>query len=79
MTPIDFTGARQLGAPKNWDANEHGECEVLPVLTEGVHNYSFWKPSQEELILLIEGKSVRLTVVGNSHPPVWVDVTEAPV
>lgn len=35
---------------------------------------SWWKPTGEELKLLNEGKSVRLGVLGVTHPPVYVGV-----
>ena len=35
---------------------------------------SYWKPEPDELAMLAAGAHVRLTVYGQGHPPVWVDV-----
>ena len=34
---------------------------------------SLWEPSPAELKTLIEGGSVRLTIMGTAHPPVMVE------
>jgi len=34
---------------------------------------SLWEPSPAELKTLVEGGSVRLTILGTAHPPVMVE------
>ena len=38
------------------------------------HMVTFWKPTAEELKLLNDGRFIALTVLGNGHPPVMIDV-----
>lgn len=35
---------------------------------------SYWTPTAEELALLNQGKAVRLSAVGTTHPPVYIGV-----
>lgn len=35
---------------------------------------SVWKPTEEELMILMHGGYIMLTVVGIHHPPVVIDV-----
>ena len=65
-----------LGAPKGSTVEE---CRPLPITriqypdgTPAVG--SFWKPDAEQLALLAAGASVRLIVLGTTHPPLSVGV-----
>ena len=61
-----------------------GLCGTLAVRSE-THQasghpcmVSEWLPSAEELAALARGVPVRLTILGGIHPPVAIDVGEAP-
>lgn len=58
---------------------EGEEVADLPALfavdaSYGPYIQSFWRPSPEELALLMNGGVVELTVIGRLHPPVGVAV-----
>jgi hypothetical protein len=79
MKPVIFKGFDvALNAPKGWKPTRDGSCAALPVrvTNNGQHDLlqSYWKPDAEELRALNEGHSVCLSVVGLSHPPVWLSV-----
>lgn len=38
-----------------------------------------WTPTPDELARLVAGASVQLWILGTAHPPVMVEVGEAPV
>lgn len=74
---------RNLGAPKDWDEAKDGICGSLPIRDEphspGVNRMvSAWLPTMEEIALMVAGAPIYLSVVGTSHPPVWVFVGEPP-
>jgi hypothetical protein len=73
MMPVEKSHTNmRLGKPRNWDESR-GECEVLPVTSlEGVL-YSYWKATWIDRLRILIGRHVKLSVVGNSHPPVWID------
>lgn len=56
------------------------ECRALPVTrvvyvdarVQGV--VSYWRPTAEELQLLNQGRAVRLSVLGRTHPPLALGV-----
>jgi hypothetical protein len=55
------------------------DCSNLPAtmcVEDGVFKWvaSFWKPSPEEMQLLIDGGSVALFVFSQTHPPVAIGV-----
>jgi hypothetical protein len=66
-----------LGAPRGMAADE---CVALPITRilyqdppmDGV--VSFWKPTVAELQLLNDGHAVRLSILGRTHPPLYVGV-----
>ena len=67
-----------LGAPIGWDAEKEGtEVLGLPVHRHDKGFVSQWRPSPEELEMLINGHPIWLHIVGAGHPP--VAVTVAPV
>jgi len=78
MRPIDFEGANaRLGQPADWDEATMGKCDVLPCRYEidpdlGPQFRSRWKPTAEELVTLLGGGCVELTVTGAGHPPVML-------
>jgi hypothetical protein len=81
MRAIDFGGVtNHLGRPVDWDENKNGHCDSLPVMRTPWHGIpsfiSIWKPSIAELNHLLKGGHVRLLVVGETHPPVSLDVLE---
>lgn len=71
----------ELGAPKNWNEEQHGECNSLPCVRvmqpDGTHTYtSFWTPTPDELADLVVGGTVKLTLFSFTHPPVAVEVAK---
>lgn len=76
MLPERIPGAnRAHGAPKDWDANERGDINILHTRDEedeysGLRfMVSQWKPTAEELAILNEGGSVRVAInTGEQHP-----------
>lgn len=66
-----------LGAPAGWDQAEL-PCGALPVTVANVQGQramvSFWEPTAEEVMQLVNGGKVTLWVYGVGHPPVSVGV-----
>jgi len=65
-----------LGAPPGMPIEE---CNALPITrityacgTPAVASY--WQPTPAELALLNEGHTVRLAVLGTTHPPLMLGV-----
>lgn len=79
MNPLEFNGqTRVLNAPPGWNETEPIKCGMLPIADRTIEGMpamqSYWKPEPHELAFLANGGHVRLTVYGQGHPPVWVDV-----
>lgn len=79
MIPARIAGAtRYLGAPKGWEPEEDGHCGHLAILDMDVNGLpvmaSVWEPTPAELERLNAGAKVTLFVVGQSHPPVSIEV-----
>lgn len=74
MEPIKIADAnRVFVAPKQWDEAKHGPCFDLPARQVGDTVATGWKPSPEELALLVAGGYVVLTIFGR-QPPVSLHV-----
>ena len=65
-----------LGAPKGMSIED---CVALPITriqyadgTLAVSSY--WQPTEVELALLRQGKSVRITILGITHSPIILGV-----
>jgi hypothetical protein len=74
MNPIKHpTNNFTFRAPEGMD-----DCIDLHVTRvdeqSGKENFSFWKPTPEELAMLNANGCVALSVFGSGHPPVWVGV-----
>jgi hypothetical protein len=82
MRPVEIAGATHvLGAPLDWDPLKQGDCVGLPVrlLNDpdvGPEWKSAWRPSPAELVALMNGGVVLLTVCGDGHPPVMIEVSK---
>ena len=55
------------------------ECNALPITriqySDGTPAVaSYWHPTPAELALLNQGRAVRLTVLGRTHPPLMLGV-----
>lgn len=75
MTPEPFTGVNtMMKAPENWNEAQLGPCHDMPVFIGNGIVLSTWRPSEEEIALLVGGGSVLLTVAGTNMPPVQVEV-----
>ena len=68
---------RVLGAPDGWDQAD-AECGALAITDDEVNGMrcvkSYWRPSDAELMRLARGAFVTLWVVGDTHPPVAIEV-----
>ena len=77
MRPLQhITNNDVLGAPKGQTIEQ---CAALPITrivyedgTPGV--VSSWEPTPEEIIQLLAGKLIRLTILGTTHAPVQIGV-----
>lgn len=75
MKPGKIEGATAvLQPPAGWNSVEAGECDVLEIREDGKLMSSAWYPSPEEIAAIVAGQPVILTVYGNGHPPVSVNV-----
>jgi hypothetical protein len=45
---------RSLGKPKDWDPTAHGDCDVLPVWTDGAVCISCWRLTPDELMEILQ-------------------------
>lgn len=66
-----------LGAPPGVPADQCGALPITRVVFTpgGQHAVaSYWMPTAAELALLNAGKAVRLSVIGRTHPPLYVGV-----
>lgn len=70
---LDLVGSTEI-------EESHPETEILglPVIATGKGYVSQWRPSQEEIMRLILGAPVYLSVLGERHPPVMIDVGQIP-
>lgn len=79
MNPTHIPNAnRQLGPPRDWDAERNGPCEVLELLDTGEFFQSAWVPDSQELACIQAGAPVVVTVWGRQHPPIGVAVMPKP-
>lgn len=62
-----------LGAPRNWDG-KNGTCISLPVYHDDGAFHSWWKLTWRERLKIMLGSPVRLTVLGEVHPPVALNI-----
>lgn len=71
---------RTLGAPYSWDKAQQGHCGSLPIrdveTSAGPGMESVWFPTPEELTAIAAGAPIMLTILGQKHPPVSVNVGE---
>lgn len=79
MKAIRFEGQNAVfGAPRDWDEAKSGPCGGLPIKRSEYRGTptltSYWRPSEEDIANILAGYCVRLTVFGEGHPPVSLDV-----
>lgn len=83
MKGIKFDGFNvEMGKPKDWNEETHGECYSLPVLQARQDNglltcTSVWSLTDEERAQIAAGANVALICVGG-QPPVSLHVVDAP-
>lgn len=54
--------------------DEYHQLAIRDDVIDGVnHMTSLWEPTPAELATLVAGGSVRLTILGNTHPPVMLE------
>lgn len=74
MKTVIIPGSRPLGAPRDWDQELDGSCGTLYVVdhvdVQSGQNfqYSFYKPTEEEIAAFKEGGVLRLGIMGTLHP-----------
>ena len=81
MKPVETVGeTHSYGPPAAWDQHRDGPCGILSVRMQPFNNgphkecVSTWKPNQEELMKLLAGGVVILSIVMPVQPPVAVMV-----
>lgn len=80
MKPIKFKEANKTyTAPKDWDAEKHGECGDLHVY-EGDREgrkvvVSCWQPTKHEALRISKGEPIFLEITGG-QPPVGISVAQ---
>ncbi len=83
MIPGHIDGAHvTLRAPENWKKEQDGVCVGLPIYVEKLPSgaitcSSVWFPTPEEILAIVAGAPVKLTVVG-VQPPVRLEVGKVP-
>src|ERR1019366_865154 len=77
MKPVETVGeTHSYGPPAAWDQSRDGPCGILSVRMQPFNNgphkecLSTWKPNQEELMKLLAGGVVILSIVMPVQPPV---------
>lgn len=80
MEPVTFVGQHNvLGAPKGWEYTYKkymGECLGLPIAQHHGCIYSVWKFTLRERVQILFGKKMQLIVVGETMPPVSMNMSE---
>lgn len=75
MTPMFFHGhTNVIGAPEGWDHKAQGECDPLPVQAHDGGLLSVWKPSAEELAVLVKGGGITINLGTFAQPVMGVGV-----
>jgi len=69
---------RSLGEPEGWDAEAEGECDVLPVWTDGAVCISCWRLSQEEMMEILQTGRIWIRIYSGSTQPAIMVHTESP-
>lgn len=75
MLPEKIPGANcNLGAPRGWNEQAHGECVTIEARRYGNVFETLWRPSPDEVATLLNGGTVKLSVFGQGFPPVKLEV-----
>lgn len=77
MKPVQHPSNNSVLAPPPGMTPE--QCQPLPItrvmFTNGLPGvWSYWQPSEAERAAIAVGKPVRLSTIGNTHPPVSLGV-----
>jgi len=76
MQPLRITNATRVLAETQ---NEFYALAIKDEVIDGVnHMTSVWEPTPRELANLAAGGAVRLTILGQGHPPVTITTQPAP-
>ena len=76
MQPLRISNSSRILAETQ---DEYYALAIKDEEIEGVnHMTSVWEPTPKELADLINGGSVRLTILGTGHPPVHLTTQPAP-
>ena len=76
MLPIRISNATRVLAETQ---DEYYALAIFDEVLDGIPQMtSAWEPTPKELAVLNAGGTVRLTIVGNVHPPVMLSINEPP-
>ena len=76
MLPLRISNATRILAKSQ---DEYYALAICDQAIDGVnHMTSVWEPTPRELADLNAGGAVRLTILGNTHPPVMLTTQPAP-
>ena len=76
MLPLRISNATRVLAETQ---DEYFALAILDEEIDGVnHMTSVWEPTPSELKTLNEGGAIRLTILGQAHPPVMITTQSAP-
>lgn len=76
MQPLRISNATRVLAETQ---DEYYALAIKDEVIDGVnHMTSVWEPTPKEIADLVAGGAVRLTILGQGHPPVKVTTQPAP-
>lgn len=76
MQPLQIANATRILAETQ---DEYYALAISDEVIDGVnHMTSVWEPTPKELADLASGGAVRLTILGQGHPPVHITTQPAP-
>ena len=84
MRPARISGAdpTPLGAPADWNEEQHGHCGALFVRREQIAGVAYmrsaWEVEASEAALMLAGAKLTLGVAGHCHPVVQLGVADLP-
>lgn len=75
MTPVEISNATRVLAK---DQDEYLNLHICDQVVDGQNNMiSLWQPNADDLEMIKNGGLIKLSIVGQIHPPVWVEIQPA--
>lgn len=84
MRPARISGADPLplGAPRDWNEEQHGHCAALFIRRECIDGIAYmrssWEVESGEAALMLAGANMTLGIQGFEHPVVQLGVGQLP-